>query len=82
MRYNPHAVIEGMAIACYSTGGTVAYNYMRGEFHHEPFEHLEEALKEAYANGWLGKNIQGSGVDWTSIPRSAPAPTSAVRRPR
>ncbi len=63
LRYNPHAVIEGMAIACYATGSTVAYNYMRGEFHHEPFEHFEEALKDAYANGWLGKNIQGSGVD-------------------
>jgi hypothetical protein len=63
LRYNPHAVIEGMAIACYATGSTVAYNYMRGEFHHEPFENFEEALKEAYANGWLGKDIQGSGVD-------------------
>ncbi len=63
LRYNPHAVIEGMAIACYATGCTVAYNYLRGEFHHEPFEHFEEALKEAYANGWLGKDILGSGVD-------------------
>lgn len=63
LRYNPHAVIEGMAIACYATGSTVAYNYLRGEFHHEPFEHFEEALKEAYAHGWLGKNVLGSGVD-------------------
>ena len=63
LRYNPHAVIEGMAIACYAMGSTVGYNYLRGEFHHEPFEHLEEATAEAYANGWLGKNILGSGVD-------------------
>jgi NADH-quinone oxidoreductase subunit F len=63
LRYNPHAVIEGMAIACYATGSAVAYNYLRGEFHHEPFEHLEEAMAEAYANGWLGKDILGSGVD-------------------
>jgi len=63
LRYNPHAVIEGMAIACYATGSSVAYNYLRGEFHHEPFEHLEEATREAYANGWLGKDILGSGVD-------------------
>ena len=63
LRYNPHAVIEGMAIACYATGSTVAYNYLRGEFHHEPFEHFEEALKEAYAAGLLGKNILGSGID-------------------
>jgi len=63
LRFNPHAVIEGMAIACYATGSTVAYNYLRGEFHHEPFEHLEQALKDAYANGWLGKDILGSGID-------------------
>ncbi len=63
LRFNPHAVIEGMAIACYATGSTVAYNYLRGEFHHEPFEHLEEATAEAYAHGWLGKNVLGSGVD-------------------
>jgi NADH-quinone oxidoreductase subunit F len=63
LRYNPHSVIEGMAIACYATGSTVAYNYLRGEFHHEPFEHLEEATREAYANGWLGRDILGSGID-------------------
>ena len=63
LRYNPHAVVEGLAIACYATGSTVAYNYLRGEFHHEPFEHFEEALKEAYAAGLLGKNIQGTGID-------------------
>jgi NADH-quinone oxidoreductase subunit F len=63
LRYNPHAVIEGLAIACYATGSTVAYNYLRGEFHHEPFEHLEEATREAYANGWLGKDLFGSGID-------------------
>uniref|UniRef100_A0A914Y4B1 NADH-ubiquinone oxidoreductase 51kDa subunit FMN-binding domain-containing protein n=1 Tax=Panagrolaimus superbus TaxID=310955 RepID=A0A914Y4B1_9BILA len=63
LRYNPHSVVEGMAIACYATGSTVGYNYLRGEFHHEPFEHFEQALADAYANGWLGKNILGSGVD-------------------
>ncbi len=63
LRFNPHAVIEGMAIACYATGSTVAYNYLRGEFHHEPFEHVEMALQEAYAAGLLGRNIQGSGID-------------------
>src|ERR1700760_1638478 len=63
LRFNPHSVIEGLAIACYCTGSTVAYNYLRGEFHHEPFEHCEEALKEAYDAGLLGKDIQGSGID-------------------
>ena len=63
LRFNPHSVIEGLAIACYSTGSTVAYNYLRGEFHHEPFERIEQALKEAYEAGLLGKNIGGSGID-------------------
>ena len=63
LRYNPHAVIEGMAIAGYAMGATVGYNYLRGEFHHEPFERFEDALKEAYAAGLLGKNIMGSGID-------------------
>ena len=48
---------------CYATDSTVAYNYLRGEFHHEPFERFEQALEEAYAHGWLGRDIQGSGVD-------------------
>lgn len=63
LRYNPHAVIEGMAIAGYSMGATVGYNYLRGEFHHEPFERFEEALKEAYEAGLLGKDVLGSGID-------------------
>ena len=63
LRYNPHAVIEGMAIAGYSMGATVGYNYLRGEFHHEPFERFEQALKEANEQGLLGENILGSGVD-------------------
>ena len=63
LRFNPHAVVEGLAIACYATDTSVAYNYMRGEFHHEPFEHFEQALKDAYAAGLLGRNIQGSGID-------------------
>ena len=63
LRYNPHQLIEGMAIAGYVTGATVGYNYMRGEFY-EPIERFEEALKEAYDAGLLGKNILQSGVDF------------------
>jgi hypothetical protein len=66
LRYNPHALIEGMAIAAYSMGATVGYNYMRGEFHHEPFERFEQALKEA----------REAGTDiWV------PVPISAVKKP-
>lgn len=63
LRYNPHSVIEGLAIACYCTGSSVAYNFLRGEFHREPFERIEAALLEAYEEGLLGKDIQGSGID-------------------
>ncbi len=64
LRYNPHAVIEGMAIGGYAMGATVGYNYLRGEFHHEPFEAFEQALKDAYDAGLLGKNIMDSGIDF------------------
>src|SRR5258705_8067976 len=64
LRYNPHAVIEGMAIGGYAMGATVGYNYIRGEFLGEPVPRFEAALKEAYAAGLLGKNILGSGVDF------------------
>ena len=63
LRYNPHAVVEGMAIAGYAMGASVGYNYLRGEFHHEPWERFEQAVKEAYEAGLLGKNILGSGID-------------------
>lgn len=63
LRFNPHQVIEGMAIAGYVIGATVGYNYLRGEFH-EPFERMEQALMEARNLGLIGKNLQGSGVDF------------------
>jgi NADH-quinone oxidoreductase subunit F len=62
LRYNPHALIEGLAIAGYATNTTVAYNYIRGEFLGEPVPRFEAALAEAYAAGLLGQNIQGSEV--------------------
>jgi NADH-quinone oxidoreductase subunit F len=64
LRYNPHALIEGMAIGGYAMGATVGYNYIRGEFLDEPVPRFEAALKEAYAAGLLGKNVQGSGIDF------------------
>lgn len=63
LRYNPHQLIEGMAIAGYVIGATVGYNYIRGEFW-EPFQRVEAALREAYDAGFLGKNLFGSGVDF------------------
>ena len=64
LRYNPHSLVEGMAIASYAMGATVAYNYIRGEFIDEPVPRFEAAVKEAYDAGLLGKNIQGSGIDF------------------
>ena len=64
LRYNPHCLIEGMAIAAYAMGATVAYNYIRGEFIDEPVPRFEAAVKEAYEAGLLGRNIQGSGIDF------------------
>jgi len=62
LRYNPHQVIEGLALAGYAMGATVAYNYIRGEFW-EPYERFEAALAEARQAGLIGKNVLGSGVD-------------------
>ena len=59
LRYNPHIVIEGMAIAAYAMGTTVGYNYIHGEIW-DTYERFEEALEEARAAGYLGKNILGS----------------------
>jgi NADH-quinone oxidoreductase subunit F len=64
LRYNPHALIEGMAIAGYATGASVGYNYIRGEFMDEPVPRFEAAVKEAYDAGLLGKRILGSEVDF------------------
>ncbi|MBK7543967.1 MAG: NADH-quinone oxidoreductase subunit NuoF [Candidatus Competibacteraceae bacterium] len=68
LRFNPHALVEGMAIAGFATGSTVGYNYMRGEFMDEPYQRFEAAVKDAYAAGLLGKNIQGSGIDFDLYP--------------
>ncbi len=64
LRYNPHSIIEGMAIAGYAMGATVGYNYIRGEFLGEPVPRFEAALADAYKSGWLGKDIKKSGVDF------------------
>ncbi len=63
LRYNPHQLVEGMAIAGYTIGATAGYNYIRGEFW-EPYERFQQAIDDAYAAGLLGKNIMGSGIDF------------------
>jgi len=59
MRYNPHILIEGMAIGAYAMGIPVGYNYIHGEIW-DVYERMEEALAEAGAAGYLGQKILGS----------------------
>lgn len=59
MRYNPHILIEGMAIAAYAMGTRVGYNYIHGEVR-ECYERMEEAVEEARGAGLLGDNILGT----------------------
>lgn len=62
MEYIPHLLIEGMITSSFALGANLSYIYIRGEYMWV-FKILEKAIKEAYAEGWLGKNIKGSGFD-------------------
>jgi NADH-quinone oxidoreductase subunit F len=59
LRYNPHIVIEGMAIGAYAMGITAGYNYIHGEIW-EDYEVFEEALAEARKAGFLGERLFGT----------------------
>lgn len=63
IRFNPHALVEGMLIGGYAIRASVAYNYMRGEFMDEVYSRFMQAVEDAYRHGWAGQNIRGSGVD-------------------
>jgi NADH-quinone oxidoreductase subunit F len=62
MEFIPHILIEGMIVSSYALGSNVSYIYIRGEYAWIT-NILEHAIDEAKQNGWLGKNIQGSGFD-------------------
>ncbi|WP_177761333.1 NADH-quinone oxidoreductase subunit NuoF [Flavobacterium sp. I3-2] len=62
MEYIPHLLIEGMIVSSFALGANLSYIYIRGEYMWV-FKTLERAIKEAYAAGWLGKNIKGTGYD-------------------
>jgi len=59
MENDPHQLLEGVLIACYANQVTTAYIYIRAEMH-EPYHILARAVEEAYAAGYLGRNIFGS----------------------
>ena len=63
IRYNPHALIEGMAIAAYAMGISVGYNYIHGEIFAD-YDRFEEALEEARGAGFLGDGIAGSSFNF------------------
>ena len=62
MHHIPHLLIEGAIVSSYALGAHLSYIYIRGELMWV-YKILEKAIAEAYANGWLGKNILGSGYD-------------------
>lgn len=62
MQHIPHALVEGMITSSYALDAHTSYIYIRGELMYV-YHILEKAIAEAYANGWLGKNIKGSGYD-------------------
>ena len=63
LQHDPHTVIEGVTIAGLSVGAHVGYIYIRGEYRYLS-EIMHKAIKDAYARGFLGKNIFGSGYDF------------------
>jgi NADH-quinone oxidoreductase subunit F len=62
MEFIPHILIEGIITSCYALGAHTSYIYIRGEYAWIP-DILEQAIAEAKANGWVGKNILGTGFD-------------------
>ena len=63
LRYNPHSLIEGMAIAGYTMKVKTGYNYIHGEIF-EAYERMEAACDEARKAGYLGRNILGAGFEF------------------
>src|SRR3954462_15044043 len=62
MEFIPHYLIEGMIVSSFALGSKVSYIYIRGEYAWI-VDILEQAIQEAKNNGFLGKNILGSGFD-------------------
>ncbi len=59
---NPHSLIEGIIIGSYAIRANHSFIYLRGEVVHV-FRRVQKAIDDAYAAGFLGKNILGSGFD-------------------
>ena len=68
MDFDPHLVLEGIAICCYACKLSKAYIFIRGEYHHQA-KVLEDAIKEAYEKGIFGENGLVSSSENTGGPR-------------
>ena len=64
--HDPHAVIEGTMIAGLAIGSKLGFIYLRGEYRYL-LKIMEKAVADAYAKGFLGKNIFGSGIDFDIV---------------
>ena len=74
MQKNPHLLIESMILSAYSFGAKSGYIYLRGEFDYIQ-RILDRAIGEARAAGLIGKNVAGTGVEF-----SLSMPAAEVRR--
>ncbi|MBV8115952.1 MAG: NADH-quinone oxidoreductase subunit NuoF [Silvibacterium sp.] len=64
--HDPHSVIEGVIIAGLAVGAKMGFIYLRGEYRYL-LKIMEKAIEDAYAKGFLGKNIFGSGIDFEAV---------------
>ncbi|MBC6404282.1 MAG: NADH-quinone oxidoreductase subunit NuoF [Rhodospirillales bacterium] len=62
LRNDPHRLLEGILVACFSMGANASYIYVRGEYYNEA-SHIQQAIDQAYEAGLLGKNACGTGWD-------------------
>jgi hypothetical protein len=81
MENDPHQLIEGVLIAGLAVDAHAGYIYIRGEYRYL-IEIVDKAIAEAYAHGYLGKNIRGTGFDFDCTRTPARARTNAARNRR
>ena len=78
---DPHSVIEGTMIAGLAIGSKMGFIYLRGEYRYL-LKIVEKAVADAYAKGFLGKNIFGTGVDFDIITQTGAGATRSAKSPR
>src|ERR1700694_2677700 len=79
--HDPHAVIEGTIIAGLAIGSRLGFIYLRGEYRYL-LEIMEKAVADAYAKGFLGKNIFGSDQEFNVITQSGAGAYEVAKNPR